>query len=346
MTTFNPIPDDMPLGQALQMQSTGGSAFTPNLGSFSQHTPSLSPPMTPVVSQGRSMSMMSSSSTTHTMLSAVQPNPFDNPSGPGLRGSITEIVNAYLFGGQVNRIVITGEVALSLKDITPPTGGRFRLRIANFECLEKAAPHRSYLSIIPDQPGEYSVDASALLDASSQLDNPIPVLKYQVHVEASQWKSYIPVEVIPAWKTEPNLTSLIISYRPLPDSKLSASTTEDSSPFAEASSNSAMLRDFKITAPISSNVISSQAKPAGVWSAENKWIKWDLEDLLLSATTQPSKILARFNVDSPSTPQPVTIQWRVPGRLASRVGLELPGNDILFEESVKNVISGKFLASS
>jgi hypothetical protein len=76
---------------------------------------------------------------------------FDHATTPGLRATIVETVNVLLKGGEVSRVMITGEISLSHRAETTDGEG-VRIRIAHFEQSEKAAPNSAYLSPIVGSP--------------------------------------------------------------------------------------------------------------------------------------------------------------------------------------------------
>src|SRR6266542_5348312 len=76
----------------------------------------------------------------------------------GFRASIFETVNIMTKGGEVTKILVTGEISIqynfpTIRDHSRP----IRIRINDFETLEKSAPNTSYLRPAPDCVGQYDI---------------------------------------------------------------------------------------------------------------------------------------------------------------------------------------------
>jgi hypothetical protein len=76
---------------------------------------------------------------------------------------------------------------------------------------------------------------------------------------------------------------------------------------------------------------------------------WKLDDLPLDNREQ-HKALVKFAVEEQSQVQPVSVKWKLPGRVVSGVGMELlssGGQGALtgFEEMVFAAQSGKYLVA-
>ncbi len=340
VTTFNPIPDDMPLAKVLEMQGQSVPEATTSETAPSTSLDSTSLPMTsatPPPSAGRAMSLLSVSSS-RDQLSASLTSPFEHPDGPGLRASLTETVHILYKAGQVDRVMVTGEVSLLIKDLSPNVESNFRIRVANYEVLEKSAPNTHFISAVPDMPGEYIINGGLLVN-SSNTNQATTILRYHLLINDNANSDYVPLRLDPQWKCEPNVTSILINYSSLPSSRFVAAAA---SPFDEPSP--AILQDVTMLAPITSGHVSStQSKPAGTYSAERKRLQWRLDDIDLGQKI-PLKVLARLAVDETSQVQPVAMRWRLPGRLVSAIDLEVVSEGLQFEELVKST-QGRFLAA-
>jgi hypothetical protein len=349
VTTFNPLPDDMPLSklieqqQALEAGNNPPTTVTPTIISTSpssspfNESPFSSPLKTPATHE-RAMSMLSTSSSRDVLgATGSGASPFEQPHGEGLRASLTETVNVMAKGGDVTRVMVTGEISLSLRAAS--ISGPLRLRLTAYEQLEKSAPNTHYLTPLDNAPGEYTLDAAALASASA--NGPVAVLRYHLHVPdgSLQHTDLSPVHLHPQWKCEPTTTSILISYRAVATSRLASSSPFDESPETH-------LRDVTLHVPItSSHVGGVQTKPHGSYASDRRRLAWRLDDLDL-ASTEVHKVLARLAVNEASAVQPIVLRWRMPGRLVSGVGVEVSGADgeVRLEEVVKRA-EGKHLAA-
>jgi hypothetical protein len=367
LTSINPIPDDMELGKAIEQNrlavSPSTSAISPvsavpesvpesNAESNAEPESILKSPPSPRPSgrPERAMSMMSTSSS-NAHIAALPVNPFANPTAPGIRASVTETVHLLVKGGAVERIMLTGEVALSVKDVDSTSP--IHLLVANHEHLEKSAPNAQYIEPVPSgQAGEYRLDLEALRNAASS--NPVLVLKYQCRVDPADASKYVPIELEPQWRCSPTKTDLLLNYKPNPASKF-ASPFEPSFSVSSSSSSSppSTLQEVSFLVPITSSVTALQSKPEGIWSPEKRRLLWKVGDIDLAADDAGNKALARFVVGEESRPQPIAVKWRIVGRLVSDFGLNLVGGGgdetslekPRFEEVSLVTQAGKHLAS-
>lgn len=256
----------------------------------------------------------------------------------GFRAAILETVNVLFRNGQIERVLVTGSVALSLN---VNVDGPLRIRIANFERFDKSAPNKTFLHAT-DTPGEFTIDVHALQNSHTPVTT---VLKYQVKTDNLNARAFVPIEVNAQWKLESNQTSFLMTYHGNPECQFA---TADPSPFGEATSSNESaprLHDVAFSVPvIGENVANVQSKPAGTYSLEKQRILWKMDDLDMS-TSRAAKILARWQVASTAQPQPVSVQWRLPGRLASQTDLQVVENaDVKFDEIIKSTSSGKYQA--
>lgn len=272
----------------------------------------------------------------------------------GLRGSITETVNALFNGRELARILVVGELSLSLKDIpASQASSPLHLRIESFEQLEKAAPNPQFLKPVEGAHGEYWLDTPALLALSAGQANGATavVLKYQLHVSESSKETYLPLQVHTQWRCEPHQTSLLLTYTPTSNSRISE-PTPTSIHTSTTTSEEPILTDLSFLTgiePVSTNVTNVMSKPTGTWSAEKKKIMWRLNENVSLTNPITSKVLARFQVDSVTVAQPTQIKWKVQGRTVSKIDVSLVGNNegssLKFEEIRRNCVSGKFIAN-
>ncbi|CAG8504314.1 1434_t:CDS:10 [Funneliformis caledonium] len=295
----------------------------------------------------RANSLINSSPTSYEFLEVVNhPRAYsDSETKPrGLRASIFETVNIMSKAGEVTKILVTGEISVqynfpTVRDHSHPV----RIRINNFETLEKSAPNTSYLRPAPDLVGQYDIDTSLLSLAGGAS---VAVMKYQVHIDPENKNTYVPLQVIPHWKCESNLTSLAVSYQVNPECKLTGN-----------------LSELSFIVPVDGEVGTVQSKPTGVWSMEKQRIYWQVGDVDLSTSPERKRILARFETGKPSTPAPAAVRFLCKGQLLSNISIDIvpsvsngqeqensnnPGgfeNGFKFQEITCQVSSGKFIAS-
>lgn len=319
-----------------------------------------------------------------------------SPSRGGLRASIIETINAMTKSGSVTKLFITGEITFSYIDDQSNNNGfssirergegspsSLRIRINNFGALEKFVPNTSYLrAVVPEgddnnNNGLFDIDTS-LLSLTGGM--PVAVIKYQVHVDPESRNSYLPLQIVPQWKCEPDKTSLVITYQINPECKLV--TTEANK----------KLSDISFIIPVDGEVVNVQSKPTGIWNTEKQRMYWQVDDVdLISATTTPTisspitsdsptipvnpgtlsspsptsleqkKIIARFGTNKTSQPAPAAIRFTCKGQLLSNISLEIVNDDrhselnsndsnnnskySQFQDIECKFVSGKFIAS-
>lgn len=270
-------------------------------------------------------------------------DPFGNATTPGLRVSIVETVNVLFSAGEVERVLVTGEIALSYRESL--NGGEKRepmkIRVNNWEEMEKVAPNAAFLisdSETTSTGGEYLV--SPLLTS-----NTTTVLKYQLRIPAGKETDYVPLKARAVWRCDSNQTRIIIQYSPNPTCVLLSSSSSDS-PFDDSTS-SAQLEEINFHVPISAPITTFQAKPSAQWSAEKSRLSFvNLEALPLSSTAE-AKLLVSVQTEKEAAVQPIGARWRIAGKTLGNVGVELVrgrnGESTTKVDEVRNLVAGKFL---
>ncbi|KAG9307802.1 hypothetical protein G9A89_023367 [Geosiphon pyriformis] len=257
----------------------------------------------------------------------------------GLRASISENLNIIVKGGEVSKLFVTGEITIISNHTTTQP---IRIKIANFGTLEKAAPNASYLQeVTGGESGQYDINTEML-----SLTNGISVIvmKYQVHIDPEHKTSFLPIQVFPQWKCEPNQTSLVIFYQPNPESKLTGT-----------------LSDLSFLIPVDGEVGTVQSNPTGVWNGEKQKIFWQVGDLDISSPER-KRLVARFETRHVSNPAPAAIKFLCKGQLLSNISLEVVSqprshevcetpqqrqDDLIeFDEVTYQVATGRFFASA
>lgn len=293
------------------------------------------PPVPNIPTPMRAGSILSTTSSQQQVAGVT--SAFDTKSvAPGFRAAILETVNVLFRNGQIERVLVTGSVALSLN---VPVSGPLKIRIANFERFDKSAPNKAFLHS-SSAPGEFVVDAQALQNSQTPVTT---VLKYQVKTDNLNARAFVPIEVNAQWKLEPSQTSFLMTYHGNPECQFASA---DPLPSGEQSGAAvAKLRDVAFSVPVIGEEVNNvQSKPAGSYSADKHRILWKMDDMDLS-TARAAKILARWQVASAAQPQPVSVQWRLPDRLASQTDLQVvEGDGVVFDEIIRSTSSGKYQA--
>lgn len=356
MTTYSPtIPDDVPLAKVIEQQrareASGSDNGIAQHRDLSQSSGGMSPIGSGFGGPGRAMSMLSAHSAGGRVGAGA--DPFEHATTPGLRAAITETVNVLSKGGEIQRVMITGEIALSYRK-DPTSGGygqedNLRIRIANYEQFEKAAPNSAYLSQIADAPGEYMILPSLLANSNSHTAT---VLKYQLHVDAGSERSFVPLQVKAMWKCEPSQTKIIVTYSGNRTARLAE---REQSPFGSADDDDdyapqIKLEDVSFSVAMSTGVTTFQAKPPAEWSPDKARLTFTVDPVSLGGVQQDEekKLLAMIATDGTAVAQPVAVKWRAVGATVSRVGIELVGGggaQQQVDEIVRTSVSGKYLVA-
>ncbi|KAG0041153.1 hypothetical protein BGZ83_002236, partial [Gryganskiella cystojenkinii] len=139
--------------------------------------------------------------------------------------SVIEKVHAHTQAGEISKMMVTGEVILTLEgtEIDPALSSTKRalLKLDHLESLEKHVPNPAYLSAAEEEhhQGSYWINLESLAQAMHQNHlagggSGVVVLKYQVKTSEEEARhSMIPLLIQPAWKCEAHQTSLLINYK-------------------------------------------------------------------------------------------------------------------------------------
>ena len=241
-----------------------------------------------------------SSRSLSTIASAIVRHP--DMHEPGLNCSVVETVSAWFEHGQIVKGTVIGELALQYH---PPssisTATTEAIRLENFQALEKVAPNPTFISQIPEKPGEYDVNLS-------HLSKTTVAFKYKVHLEDTALSTHAPLIIIPSWKIEPKQTSVILSYALNPT-------------FGSGSIKNTILHEVVFIIHVEGTKPSScQSKPVGNFSKEKSLIYWRVGEVKLSADTAPTKLLARFTTEEEAKPGNVEARWEISGEHATGIG--------------------------
>lgn len=333
-TTYNPVMDDgnrpmstfgLPLVNTPPTQaSPSGFVASPGIG------------------PERTQSMISSSSASNIGNTTLDSISASAPIAHGLNAQITERVNVVLNGRNVSKIMVVGEISITVRDLT--AAAPVHMRIDAFEQLEKAAPNPQFMKEMSGKPGEYTLDVPALVRHSGAAvtgSGRATVLKYQLHVPAHRANEYVPLYIAPQWRCEDKQTSILLNFSSNADSRITAGA---------ASMPGASLQDVTLSVDVSSAGLTNiMSKPTAVYVAEQKKLFWRLNEPLPVVTAEDAsahKALARFQVDTKSEPRPVEVRWKLPGLSVSSLDLSLiDGGDVAFGTIARQVVSGKYMAN-
>ncbi|EMC95592.1 hypothetical protein BAUCODRAFT_148488 [Baudoinia panamericana UAMH 10762] len=262
----------------------GQQPFRPVSAIVEQHTGD-----TGSIRSGKSLTSTGSQSTRHPEL-----------HHPGLNSSIVETVNARFENGKLLTSSLIGEIALAYNpaDFTSPFGSE-TIRLENFSSLEKVAPNPAFITPASGREGEYAVNLSGI--AKTQV-----AFKYQIRADDAGANA--PLLVTPAFKIEPNQTSVIISYSLNPGFNLHSRETLTLSNVMLALT----LEGAKATTCLS--------KPVGVFSRERNSIVFQLGEVTLRPGAAPEKLLARFATESEAKGGSVEARWEIAGENAMGLG--------------------------
>ncbi|KAG0028705.1 hypothetical protein BGZ81_004494 [Podila clonocystis] len=267
-------------------------------------------------------------------ITALEASSADAPGQHGHTGkqawvaSVVEKVHVHTQAGEVSKMMVTGEVILTLENTrideegsAEPTPKRALLRLDQLQNLDKHIPNPAYLSNVQGADGCYWVDLESLSAAVQQMNSAVStqgqgivVLKYQVKTDAEEAKqTMIPLLIQPAWKCEPHQTSLLINYKANAQCKLATSTSSSDSALPQ-------LGELSFLVPVSGEVVNVQSRPTGIWNTESNKMFWDVDPVHLGPNPEPHKLLARFEMNptvGASQPSATAVKFRVQGQLLS-----------------------------
>lgn len=199
-TVFIPTPQTP--GQELSGLYTSSTPTTP--AKQSRHVPSPS-----VVTDDHTLSDTTSIRSSHTLHSMSGPVSHPELHEPGLNASIIETVSAWFSDGAVTKSFVVGELALAYNSGHETPLRDVRVRLDNFQLLEKVAANPNFVKeqADEDKKGEYDVQLTSI-------SRPLPTVafKYQVHINPSNASAYCPVVFQPIWNLEQSQASAIIQY--------------------------------------------------------------------------------------------------------------------------------------
>ncbi|KAK2768203.1 hypothetical protein FQN54_000055 [Arachnomyces sp. PD_36] len=181
----------------------------------------------PSVSEDRAVSDTTSVHSSHTLHTLAGPITHPDLHEPGLNASITETVSAWFEGGVATKSYAVGEVALAYNPAGDSSPKPERIRLDNFQILEKVAANPNFITeaALPshslkgkeretgddEKTGEYTVSLPIITRST-----PTVAFKYQIHTDPSNPAAYAPVIFTPTWNLEEKQASVIVTYTPNP----------------------------------------------------------------------------------------------------------------------------------
>ncbi|KAJ1553744.1 hypothetical protein HK405_007027 [Cladochytrium tenue] len=269
-----------------------------------------------------------------------------------LQASISETVNALFSGGAVDKLLITGELSLSLPEGSPAAepGRMAVLTVRNVDALERIVWNDRFAKTGGQlRPDQAAIDLSALAFAGGAT----VVAKYQVRVGGEKdSEDMCPLLVTSTWKAEETHMSVIVAYRLNDDPRLRM-RLDDVAIFVTVEGGG----DFGAV----------QSRPAGAWNPDRRTLAWRLGALgaadpatasnpfsngsaspsvSLSSTSDPVRLLARFATSQPARPSVLAVQFSASGQLLSGIDVVAddvdPAAPVELEPVEKKVYAGRY----
>ncbi|PYH99691.1 hypothetical protein BO71DRAFT_415409 [Aspergillus ellipticus CBS 707.79] len=243
------------------------------------------------------MSDTTSIRSSHTLQNA--PGPVSHPDlhEPGLNASFIDTVSAWFTEGAITKSSVVGELALAYNATAEATPLTTRVRLNNFQILEKVAANPHFISEDKDKDqsedkrGEYSVNLSSITRPS-----PTVAFKYQIHIEPSDAAAYCPVIFKPVWNIQELQASVIIFY------SINPSFT------SPASGNSVILKNLVLTVNLDTSPVEDREvahataavmypNTGAAFRRKQSAVTWKIPELEVKADSD-AKLLARFSTST------------------------------------------------
>jgi hypothetical protein len=259
----------------------------------------------------------------------VSPIKVRNPKESlNIQTQVTETINALQTNGSLEKILITGQISVTVPQTIPLESTHLNFKISNFCHLAAVKCNDTYVSISNIE-GEYIVALDSLRGLEK---SEVVLMKYQMKTDSENQNDYLPVLIKPVWKINELECQLLLAYQF--NAKIST--------FKPA--------NIKIHSVIEGCVLSVESVPecSAIDSAGMTW------DLNLDANTdyEICKIKARVKTESTGVPHPLVVAFQANGCLLS--GIELmadcvvngvKGHEKFVFEIQKVVSAGHYVAS-
>ncbi|KAI8928067.1 Muniscin C-terminal mu homology domain-containing protein [Entophlyctis helioformis] len=259
-----------------------------------------------------------------------------------MEATIQETINVLQVDGQVDKILVTGEIQLQLSDSAaadgvlllqlqqlPPSDVVVRLRIDRSEMLQQIVPNETFVKAEPSRAGEYELN---LLHLAPYAAGPVQLFKYLVAANASS--DFSPVSIKPMWKCEEKQASLLLAY------ELNAGLVERLA-----------LNEISVMASVQGGgeIGAVQTKPSGIWDLDSRCILWQLPGVFHGADDHhsrngtesdrasirsnggvmngsgsgPQKLLARIETSEMCQPDPIVVRFASASSSMSGIGVSV-----------------------
>ena len=264
------------------------------------------------------MSDTTSIRSSHTQRSIPGSVPHPDLHAPGLNASVIETVNAWFSEGAAPKLLVVGELALAYIPSQSTSSREVRVRLDNFEVLEKVACNPYFVSEIPllqdkdrdEKKGEYNVQLS-------NISRPTPTVafKYQVHADQADVSTYCPVVFKPAWNIAESRASVIVQY------------SLDPSFASSLTSPSVTIKNLVLTVSLDTSAAEHGATEVahaasavmypvtgGTFRRKQSSVVWKVPELGVKAS-EDGKFLVRFET---------TGKWPRKGKVEAKFEVEVP----------------------
>ncbi|OQE18188.1 hypothetical protein PENFLA_c022G01258 [Penicillium flavigenum] len=332
-TVFIPSP-----GNELPPSSAGSESQPPTSPIRHMTSPSIAPSTATDDHTVSDTTSVRSGHATHAAGAAVHPDLYES----GLNASIIETVNAWFSEGNVTKSFVVGELALANNPTTGTAADQTRIRLDNFQVLEKVAANPHFVQEIAkdagdDKRGEYDIQLGSI-------SRPMPTVafKYQLHIDPSNPSAYCPVIFKPVWNLEETQASAIIYYTLNPS-------------FVSHTAESITLKNLVLTINLDTathdkitkqpresvaHAISAAMYPntGATFRRKTSTVTWRIPELEVKAPTTPgadSKFLVRFVTSTPG-PRKGTVEAKFELRgaeSASQLGISRATSDVEQKEA-------------
>ncbi|CAG8174523.1 unnamed protein product [Penicillium nalgiovense] len=332
-TVFIPSP-----GNELPPSSAGSESQPPTSPIRHMTSPSIAPSTATDDHTISDTTSVRSGHAMHTAGASVHPDLYES----GLNASIIETVNAWFSEGNVTKSFVIGELAMANNPTTGTAADQARIRLDNFQVLEKVAANPHFVQEIAkdagdDKRGEYDIQLGSI-------SRPMPTVafKYQLHIDPTNPSAYCPVIFKPVWNLEETQASAIIYYTLNPS-------------FVSHTGESITLKNLVLTINLDTathdettkqpresvaHAISAAMYPntGATFRRKTSTVTWRIPELEVKASTTPgadSKLLVRFVTSTPG-PRKGTVEAKFELRgaeSASQLGISRAASDVEQKEA-------------
>ncbi|KAL2855875.1 Muniscin C-terminal mu homology domain-containing protein [Aspergillus pseudoustus] len=301
----------------------------------------------------------------HTLHSISGPVAHPELHEPGLNASIIETVNALFSEGAVTKSFVVGELALAFNGTSEASVEKVRVRLNNFQVLEKVAANPQFTREVKDQDqsdektGEYDIVVSNIIRPA-----PTVAFKYQVHINPEDTSAFCPVIFKPAWNIEEFQASVIVFYSL--NSSFASSTSKDSITLTNlvltVNLDTSPQEDREVAHATSAvmypntGAVFRRKQSAVIWKIPEFEVNSGSDEKLLvrfstaNSWPQKGKVEAKFDVRTPGAGSRLGIS------AASRQGEAVPtGSDPFADETgpghwkgvptIRKLSTGKYISS-